>query len=191
MKTILNKNQKITRRRTLGKETVAVKISHNDSCGNGHNTFHITADLMVGHKLESGGCIHTEVVKFFPELAQYIKWHGCSTDGPLYYLENTMYHAKYIPKDNGKRYFYLENSLIKVVGRAEMTQMVDKYGDNAVFKPYDDPMAKKPNLEYARSSAIWPEATLEDLVSKERLLARLPALMVEFQEAVESLGLIY
>ena len=40
-------------------------------------------------------------------------------------------------------------------------------------------------------AAIWPEATDEELTApdlKERLEARLPALLEEFQAAVESLG---
>ena len=47
------------------------------------------------------------------------------------------------------------------------------------------------NLAYARSSAVWPDATEEELTApglKERLGARLPALMAEFRQAVESLG---
>lgn len=50
------------------------------------------------------------------------------------------------------------------------------------------------NLDYARSSAIWPEATEDDLRLeglRERLLERLPALLQEFQAAMESLGFVY
>jgi hypothetical protein len=49
-----------------------------------------------------GGCIHDELTKYFPELAHLIKWHLCSTDGPMHYVSNTMYHAS--DRDhNGKR----------------------------------------------------------------------------------------
>jgi hypothetical protein len=50
---------------------------------------------------------------------------------------------------------------------------------------------KQNNLEYARSTAVWPEAILEQLQDKDALLARLPALMEAFKADVESLGLIY
>jgi hypothetical protein len=53
---------------------------------------------------------------------------------------------------------------------------------------------KECDLEAARESAIWPEATDEELIAEGleyRLLARLPGLMHEFKEAVESLGLVY
>jgi hypothetical protein len=53
---------------------------------------------------------------------------------------------------------------------------------------------KARELDHARSSAVWPDATDEDLTApglEARLLARLPVLMVEFKNAVESLGLVY
>ena len=46
-------------------------------------------------------------------------------------------------------------------------------------------------LDRARHAAIWPDATDEELTApglKERLEARLPALLAEFRAAVESLG---
>jgi hypothetical protein len=52
----------------------------------------------------------------------------------------------------------------------------------------------EPDLEAARHCAIWPEATDAELTGPglaERLEARLPALLAEFQRAVESLGLVY
>jgi hypothetical protein len=38
-------------------------------------------------------CLHDEIAKAFPELAKYIKWHLCSTDGPMHYVANTVFHA--------------------------------------------------------------------------------------------------
>lgn len=43
---------------------------------------------------DSGGCIHDEVAKHFPELAHLIKWHLSSTDGPMHYVANTVYWAE-------------------------------------------------------------------------------------------------
>lgn len=51
--------------------------------------------------------------------------------------------------------------------------------------------AVEPNIKAARSCAIWEDATIEQLQSKEALEARLPALMEEFRTAVESLGFTY
>jgi hypothetical protein len=71
------------------------KVRFDDECGNGHNTFAITADVRVPkHRdIVAVGCMHHEIAKAFPELAKYIKWHLCSTDGPMHYLANTCYHA--------------------------------------------------------------------------------------------------
>ena len=49
---------------------------------------------------------------------------------------------------------------------------------------------KPADLEAARRSAIWPEAELEDF-TKEKLLARLPALLEAFQRDLEALGFVY
>ena len=61
--------------------------------------------------------------------------------------------------------------------------------------------AEEDNLQNARSSAIWPEATDEDLLEtgeiwdrsilRERLADRLPGLLEEFRSAIESLGLTW
>jgi len=50
---------------------------------------------------------------------------------------------------------------------------------------------KEPNLEAARSCAIWPDATLEQLRDKKALESRLPALMEEFRSDMEELGFVY
>ena len=47
---------------------------------------------------------------------------------------------------------------------------------------------KEPDLASARTTAIWPDATLEQLQDEEQLKARLPGLLAEFRTAVESLG---
>ena len=36
--------------------------------------------------------MHKEIVKAFPELAPFVKWHLMMADGPMYYTENTLYH---------------------------------------------------------------------------------------------------
>ena len=69
-------------------EHVTVEMRFDDSCKNGHQTFSIT-----GETRDSFGCIHDTIVEVFPELAPLIKWHGCSTDGPMHYVANTVYLA--------------------------------------------------------------------------------------------------
>ena len=53
---------------------------------------------------------------------------------------------------------------------------------------------KEPDLNAARHSAIWPEATDNELYAddlKERLEARLPGLLAEFQKTMENLGFTF
>ena len=94
----LTKNQKLTFTKTIGKERLTVTIRHDDECGNGRNTFAITATLAEKARNNrwyerSWGCQHDEVARFFPELEPLLKWHLCSTDAPMHYVANSLYHA--------------------------------------------------------------------------------------------------
>jgi hypothetical protein len=134
------------------KHRIRAFVRYDDECGNGHNTFAITGQIQEIHGSRwvdsSFGMLHDEIGKRFPQIALLLKWHLCSSDGPMHYIANTLYHIK------------------------------------------------QGNLDYARSSAVWPEAADADLLDdignvKARLAERLPALMQEFKAAVESLGLVY
>lgn len=114
------------------------EMRFDDRHNNGHNTFSIT-----GLTYDTCGCIHKEIAEYFPEFKHLIKWHLCSTDGPLHYLANTLY--------------WIEAG----------------------------------NLDYARSSAIWADATDEELNSPELptlLVNRLPTLLHAFRKDMESIG---
>jgi len=248
---------------------ITAHVRYDDSCGNGHNSLGVTADVYSrksgqGRWCEdSFGCQHELVVEHFPELAPLIKFHLCSSDGPMHYLENSLYHAsdrdhngklkgevrsyetsiffndvpiamkakdglvkwmKKRTKETPNKPFYdLTISEIAYVPREgesykfEPKYTFAQYQENATWYqcPFDSkaeaeqwlaalqqckitfmevPSAfgegKEPNLEAARSAAIWPEASLEDF-TKENLEARLPALMKEFKAVIESLGLVY
>ena len=52
-------------------------------------------------------------------------------------------------------------------------------------------VAVEPNIEAARSCAVWPDATLEQLQDEKLLMQRLPALMQEFKKDIEALGFIF
>ena len=112
-----------------------VVLRFDDRCGNGHNTFSITVDAQ-----HFGGCMHAEIAEVFPEYAHLIKWHLVSTDGPLHYIANTLFHAR-----NGQ-------------------------------------------LRAARSSAVAPEATLDQLQDEDWLNARLPALLRGFRDEMKLIG---
>ena len=155
------------------KYQITANVRYDDKCNNGHNSFSITADIKSSFSgqvwsEESGGCCHAEVAEHFPLLAPLIKWHLTSSEGPMHYISNAVYHAG--DKDcHGLR-------------KGEFRQ----YGRTGEGKERD--------LEAARSCAVWPEATDEELSApdlEQKLLARLPALMAEFKLAVESLGFTY
>lgn len=74
---------------------IKAEIRLDDECKNGHDSFAITGEIYrPGRRdCEACGCLHEEIAASFPELAPYIRWHLTSTDGPMHYLANAMYHA--------------------------------------------------------------------------------------------------
>lgn len=98
---ILTKNQVKSYRCNLSAhESLVVQVSWGDSCGNGHNSLGVTADLYGKHaRLVSFGCLHDEILSavrrgLIPqEVGDLIPFHLCSSDGPMHYLANVRYHA--------------------------------------------------------------------------------------------------
>src|SRR6187431_1139451 len=85
--------------KTIGKETIYVSIRLNDECKNGHQDFSITGNLYEADKPKidryniCGGCIHDEIIKFYPEFKQFIDLHLSDYEGiPMYAVENGFYH---------------------------------------------------------------------------------------------------
>lgn len=201
---------------------IIVNLRYDDSCGNGHNSFGITADVYeAGRRSDSayvmGGCCHEVIARHFPKLEKYIKWHMTSSDGPMHYLANTMYHASDrdhwgLRKDekrqlvNGRTNLPVWQAVVKNRFGEEVPihdSLAPGYGwvDSKEPPPRDGNIewvprwivgeGKVPHLEHARSSAVWPDATLEQLQDEQALLDRLPALMEEFKRDMEELGFTY
>lgn len=178
--------------------TITAKVRYDDEFGNGHNTFAITADIQENGIWAGGGCCHEEVAAAFPELAPLIKFHLCSSDGPLHYVANAAYHALEHGPTHAWIYYSGQHDPLCMEDKKErlLTYAKTDKAKMAEGKPgyrvqWDEKTVKVRNLDHARSSAIWPDATDEELTApglKERLEARLPALMAEFRAAVESLG---
>ena len=235
-------------------------VRYGDGCGNGHNTLAITGDLLrqerpfENYVFEAGGCLHEEIAARFPELAPHLKYHLCSTDGPMHYPANPLYLAsnkdcwgrrkgepiayqaailfsdnpikhtfgappekfvEYLEQCNNYDFEILEyhhedrktfgakytfggyaekwhECPFETEDEAERFLHALKYCDPQFIKvaaSYSD--GKEPELNAARSSAIWPDATLEQLQDEAALVNRLPALMAGFREAVESYGFVY
>ncbi|MER8924301.1 hypothetical protein [Mesorhizobium sp. M0859] len=121
--------------------TIRAELRFDDNCKNGHSTFSITAEVRdPALRRDSGivacGCLHDEIAKAFPELAPLIRWHLVSTDGPMHYIANTVYHAS--NRDhNGK-----------LQGEVSQTETVLRFGDNPISH-----RLKKAFLAFLRSAA--------------------------------------
>lgn len=87
--------------KNIGKNVIYVKIRLNDECKNGHQDFSITGDIYEAGKPKtdryfiSGGCIHDEIEKYFPEFIPFIKLHLCDYKGiPMHASANGFYHLR-------------------------------------------------------------------------------------------------
>jgi hypothetical protein len=192
-----------------GKSRLTVKMRFDDQCRNGRNSFSVTGEgmeLSRGKWQESfGGCCHDEISKVFHELAPLIKWHLTSSDGPMHYLENTVYHAG--DRDhNGLRAGetrQIRNGKTgklcwKLESASNLPHYVDSDSPTASLKINYVPLlrvgeGKERNLAAARSCAVWPESTDEQLCAdpdelRRVLLARLPALLADFRRDIEAAG---
>lgn len=192
---------------------ITVNIRFDDQCKNGHQSFSITADVYTDasrlrRDCQACGCLHDDIARIFPTLAPLIKWHGVNTDGPTHYIANTLYHA-------GDRDCH---GLRKGESRQIINGRTGKPSWRLVSEPADLPQyidsdtqpteqairhyvpwcrigeGKTRDLTTARSTAVWPEATDEQLTSDELpalLAARLPALIAEFKADMERIGMLW
>ena len=189
--------------RARGCRKLVVELRFDDECSNGHNTFSATATLYENQQWVAGGCLHEEIVKWFPELAPLLKWHLTSTDGPMHYVANTVYLAG--DRDhNGLREGETRQLRNGKTGelcwkRTECTlpQHVDADAkpDESQVIGYEPWVrvgeGKARELDSARIAAVWPDATEDDLTAPglaARLEARLPRLLLDFRAAIESVG---
>lgn len=195
--------------RVRGPISLSVSLRFDDNCRNGHHTFSITATMYDSHRPKrdrevAGGCLHGDIAEWFPELAPLIKWHLVSTDGPMHYIANTLYHAS--DRDhNGLRAGEVRQ--IRNGRTGELAWIMEgpstKYFDGAAppdetvtrtWKPWTRTgEGKARELNHARSTAVWPEATDEELcaepeVLKAALEARLPTLLAAFRTDMEACG---
>ena len=156
---------------------ITAKLAYDDDCNNGHNTFSITAYVQELHYsswvMRESGCLHKEVVQYFPQLAHLIKWHSTSSDGPLHYIENTMFWLGYRGWCNGKL-----NSPPNLQFARETAVWPDL--PESYVADYDADIYFSPEKLINRATEI-------DL----NLKARLPELLAEFRKDMEALGFTY
>jgi hypothetical protein len=191
-----------------------VKIRFDDECENGHQSFSITADVYTVESrrqrdIAACGCMHEEIKKVFPELSPLIKWHLMSTDGPMHYVANTVYHAG--DRDhNGLRKGEVRQIRNGKTGQLCWTLEITpkdapKYVD-ADECPVSPSIKYVPwvrvgegrerNFAAARSCAVWPEATDEQLTLpheelEKLLIDRLPGLIADFHAEMGRIGFLW
>jgi uncharacterized protein Usg len=197
---------------------ITAHVRYDDNCGNGHNSFSITAKVVTPQSerrgdIQVGGCLHEDVAEKFPELAPFIKWHLCSSDGPMHYIANTLYLAgdtdhrglhrgekRQLRNGKTKQPVWervMRNAAGEVVKVGERRDSDEKPLEvlSASWEPvWITGEGKERQLDAARHSAVWPDATDEDLTTpglKERLETRLPALLAEFRKDIEALGFVW
>lgn len=201
---------------------VRVKLRFDDNCRNGHMSFGMTGESW--HPKEArgpngpggaGGQIQDEIADAFPELIPLMQWHLCTTDGPLHYEANTIYHAR--DRDHHGLRAGERRQLVNGRTKLPVWQLTGPGGSvlpassgdwvDALEAPppilanwtpvWIEGKGKVRDLDAARRSAIWPEATDEQLMQEpEELRAmlrqRLPDLMARFKRAMtEDCGFLW
>lgn len=200
------RNQKIAATREYkqggARYRMTVELRFDDEYNNGHETFSITADIRRAEggywREDSGGCCHEEIAKRFPEFAHLIPWHLTSTDGPMHYPANALYHAL----EHGATYAWVyytgtidplevAGTKERLVGYIKADKAREAEGKSGYRVQWDEKTVKVAHLENARSCAVWPEATLEQLRDKAALAARLPGLLARFKDAMLAVGFVW
>ena len=141
-----------------------VNVRYDDKCNNGHNTFAITGEIkVIGRRYRDGdceacGCLHEDIEKAFPELKEAIQYHLCSSDGPMHYIANTLYHMSNKDHNGLKKGEY--GSHIKKVLSSDTSHAgkVELYATDSIYTN----RKKNPNLKNSNKKEL---AKLEEFVS--------------------------
>lgn len=146
----------------------------------------------------------------FPEFTKFYEWIDFSiVSGPLHYIANTLFHA------GNRDHWGLrkgEISHIKVNGEYKYElKFVDKYDQPVEIPTFITREGKPPtinlrpvympvlrvgegkerDLDWARASAMWPDATDEELMAddlEQKLIDRLPGLIELFKADMKKIG---
>lgn len=197
-----------------------VTVRYDDECGNRHNTFGITGDIVATdaygrRETVACGCVRDDIAQVFPELAPLIAWNGMTSEGPTHYVANTVYLAgdrdchvllagerRQIRNGRtGEPVWHLEvddGSPLYLLNRASHEGPTPPAAAPVLaWRPWCRVGEGKPrDLDAARRCAVWPDATDEQLsVPPEELeaalLARAPALVAQFRAALETAGFVW
>lgn len=202
-KSVLTKEQKIEIKRDWpdSSSQLTISIRFDDSCNNGHNTFAITGNNLA---TRSFGCIHDDIALVAPELKKYFKWHLCSTDGPMHYIANTVYHAsdkdcwgkrKGEPKSYETRLFFDSVPIPHKLKSERFVQFI-KNAKNYDFSIIELPYIAKGKETYKFDSKYtfkgygseWYHGPFDNLLEAENFLKALQNCKVAFIEICTAWG---
>jgi len=198
-----------------------IRFRYDDDCGNGHNSFAMTGDLYdrpdripheankmthVGKRwLGSCGCLHDDILAntinggggfssiVFKKAEMF---HHTSSDSPMYYLENILYHAKAHPPIDG--YLYFEDKALELRPQCMKAGTLVEMDKMAVTDPkrysvkVDEKSFKILDIGGVRSCGMWPKLAIDDIdeLFPVKLLNRYWGLMEEFKKMItEDLGM--
>ena len=229
---ILVKRQSVTKtvegfRFQGGVGKLVIDIGYDDDCGNGHNSFYMSS-TMYRDDINQQGCNKEDIANYGGEYADLLKWNSMTSEGPLYYIDNTHSHAtnkdgngllkgeysaytlsvvssevregdELVIYKSGQIYTNRQNNPNLAKSNNEEQELLALFTDKLKVKydiikinsPHSLSEGSEPDLAAARLSAIWPDATLEQLLDKSQLKARLPSLIEEFRKVIVSLGMVY
>ena len=88
-----------TKKQISEKKRIIVDIRLSDDCKNGYCDFAITGEVWEKSngrwEMSLGGCIHEEILKYFPQFSDFVLLHLSNSHGqPMYAVENGMYWLK-------------------------------------------------------------------------------------------------
>lgn len=95
-------------------EYIKVEIQLNDECNNGFNEFAIT-----GKKGQMCGCIHEEILKYFPEFKIFVDLHLRDVKGvPMYPVINGFYFLKNKELNNLQQHLNCNEEELNIIKKA-------------------------------------------------------------------------
>ena len=179
---------------------LVVDVRHDDRCGNGHNTLSVTGNLSENSQWVAGGCMHEEIARRFPELKPAIKFHLCSTDGPLHYLKNALFlagnrdcwgHSKGDPFTKKKSVTFGDNPIQHTFKSDRFVEFLKKYGpssnyDYEILEIHHDKREFDPKYTFGGYDAEWYQCPFDNLREAEKFLYALQECSPRFETTVVS-----
>lgn len=160
-KSVLTKNQKQTHVVKNGNVVTFCNIRFDDECGNGYNTFSITGEVYEKTRKR-------DLDKWDLRLIDGL-WYEWVTGGCIHNII-----ARRFPQFKHLIKFHLCS-----------TDSPLHYKANTLY------WAKQSNIENARKTAVWEDATLHQLLSDIALDQHLVELQIEFKQAIEQYGFVW